>query len=139
MTLRSVKVIFSLSEKLWTEKYPLSRFNHLATTYASIIPSTNGISKFTYTLKGVAWSLNENESPMGSRRRINENLSIIFFLCHARASLSKILKGYSIPSSLFLFTMGFFWAWHDRYGKGLTSSSPNFLYPNLVGDMHEEK
>jgi hypothetical protein len=43
MTLRSEKVIFSLSKKLWTEKYPLSRFNHLSTTYASINPSNNGI------------------------------------------------------------------------------------------------
>jgi hypothetical protein len=35
-TLRSAKVIFSLFEKLWTEKYPSSRFNHLSTTFASI-------------------------------------------------------------------------------------------------------
>ena len=38
MTLRSAKVIFSLLEKLWTEKYPLRRFNHLSTTPTSISP-----------------------------------------------------------------------------------------------------
>jgi hypothetical protein len=36
MTLRSAKVIVSLFEKLWIEKYPSSRFNHLSTTSASI-------------------------------------------------------------------------------------------------------
>jgi hypothetical protein len=70
MTLRSEKVIFSLSKKLWTEKYPSRRFNHLSTTSASISPSNNGISKFTCTLKGVAWPLDEDASPVGSRRRI---------------------------------------------------------------------
>ena len=42
-TLKSAKVIFSLSEKLWTEKYPYTIFNHLSTTFASISPSNNGI------------------------------------------------------------------------------------------------
>jgi hypothetical protein len=68
--LRSEKVIFSLSEKLWNKKYPSSRFNHLSTTSAYISLSNNGISKFTCTLKGVAWPLVEDDSPMGSFPRI---------------------------------------------------------------------
>jgi len=36
MALRSANIIFSLSEKLWTEKYPSRRFNHLFTASASI-------------------------------------------------------------------------------------------------------
>jgi hypothetical protein len=63
---RSAKVIFSLSEKLWTKKYPSSRFNHLPKTSASISPSNNGISKFTSTLKGVAWMIDEDVLPMGN-------------------------------------------------------------------------
>jgi hypothetical protein len=67
MTLRSAKVIFSLSVKLWIEKYPSSKFNHLSITSASISSSNNGISKFTCTLKGVAWPLDEDASHVGSR------------------------------------------------------------------------
>jgi hypothetical protein len=66
MALGSGKIIFSLSEKLLTENYPLRRFIHLSTTYASINPSNNGISKFTFTLKGVTWLLDEDESPVES-------------------------------------------------------------------------
>jgi hypothetical protein len=66
MTLRSKKVIFSLLKKLWIEKYPSSRFNHLSTTSASISPSNNGVSKFTWILKGVAWSIDEDASLMGN-------------------------------------------------------------------------
>jgi hypothetical protein len=78
-------VIFSLSEKLWTEKYPSRRFKHLSTTFASIGPSNDGISKLTYSLKGVAWPLDEDASHVRSRRRIMK-LSIILFLCRARDS-----------------------------------------------------
>jgi hypothetical protein len=66
MTFRSAKLIFSLSEKLWTENYPSGRFNHLSTSSASISPSNNGISKFICTLKGVAWPLYEDVSLVGS-------------------------------------------------------------------------
>jgi hypothetical protein len=137
--LRSEKVIFSLSEKLWTEKYPSSRFNHLSTTSASISPSNNGISKFTCALKGVAWFLDEDVSHVGSHRRICVNFSIIPFLCRTRDSSSNILKGSLAPSSFFSSPMGCCWARHDRSYKGSTGSSPNFLYPDLVGDMHEEQ
>jgi len=99
MTLRSEKVIFSLSKKLWTKKYPSSRFNHLSTTSASISPSNNGISKFHYTLKGVAWPPDEDASPVGNRRKIYAKLSIILFLCHVRASSSNILIRSLAPSS----------------------------------------
>jgi hypothetical protein len=139
MALRSEKVIFSLSEKLWIEKYPSSRFNHLSTTFTSISPSNNGISKFTCTLKGVAWLLDEDASPVGSHRRIYENFSIISFLCHARDSSSNISKGSPAPSYFFSSPMGFFGAQHDRSCKGSTGSSPNFLYPDFVRDMHKEK
>jgi hypothetical protein len=139
MTLRSAKVIFSLLEKLWTEKYPSSRFNHLSTTSTSISSSNNGISKFTCTLKGVAWPLDEDASPVGSRRRIYAKLSIILFLCRVRASSSNILIGYPSPSSFFSSAMGCFRARHDQYCNGSIDSSPNLLYPDLVRDMHEEK
>jgi hypothetical protein len=132
-------VIFSLSEKLWTEKYPSSRFNHLSTTSASINPSNNGISKFSYTLKGVAWLLDEDASLVGSRRSICGKFSIISFLCRARASSSNILIGYPAPSSFFASPMGCCQARRDRSGNGLISSSPNFLYLDLVGDMHKQK
>jgi hypothetical protein len=52
MTLSSINVIISLLEKLWIEKYPSSRFEHLSTTFASILPSNIGISKLICTLKG---------------------------------------------------------------------------------------
>jgi hypothetical protein len=97
-------MIFSLSKKLWTEKYPL--FNHLSTKSASISPSNNGISKFTYTLKGVAWTLDEDASPMGNRRRICMKFSVISFLCCVRASSSNILIGSPAPSSFFSSPMG---------------------------------
>jgi hypothetical protein len=139
MTLRSAKVIFSLSEKSWTEKYPLSRFNHLSTTSASINPLNDEISKFTYTLKGVTWLPDEDSSPVGIYQRIWVNLSIILFLCRARDSSSNILIGYPTPSYLFSSPMGCFRARHDRSGNGSMGSNPNFLYPNLAGDMHEEK
>jgi hypothetical protein len=66
-------------------------------------------------------------------------LSIISFLCQVRASSSNILIGYFAPSSLFSSPIGFFQAWHGRYGNGPMGSSPNLLYLNLVGDMDEEK
>jgi hypothetical protein len=132
-------VIVSLSEKLWTEKYPSSIFNYLSTTYASISPSNNGISKFTCTLKGVSWPLDEDASPMGNRRRICVKLSIISFLCHVRDSSSNILIGSPAPSYLFFSPMGCCRARRSRSSNGSIGSSPNFLYPDLVGDMHEEK
>jgi hypothetical protein len=129
MTLRSAKVIFSLSEKLWTKKYPLRRFNHLSTTSASISPSNNGISKFTCTLKGVAWPLDEDASPVGNRQRICAKLSIILFLCRARASSSNILKGSPAPSSFFSSPMGCCWARHNRSCKGIDWFESQLLVP----------
>jgi hypothetical protein len=35
VTLRSTNAIFSLSKKLWIEKYHSRRFNHFSTLYAS--------------------------------------------------------------------------------------------------------
>lgn len=137
--MRSEKVIFSLSKKLWTKKYPSSIFNHLSTEFASISPSNNGISKFTCTLKGVAWPLDEDASPMGNHRRVCTKLSIILFLCCVMDSSRNILIGAPAPSYCFSSPMGFCQALCDRSGNGSIGSSPNFLYPDLVGDMHEEK
>ena len=67
MTLRSAKVIFSLFEKLWTKKYPSSRFNHLSITSASIWPSNIGITKLICTLKGAIPLFEEDALPVGSR------------------------------------------------------------------------
>ena len=132
-------MIFSVSKKLWTEKYPLSRFNHLSTKSTSISPSNNGISKFTYTLKEVPWPPNEDASPVGTHRRICAKLSIISFIFHARDSLSNILIGSPAPSSLFSSPMGFCRARRDRYCNGSIGLIPNFFYPYLLGDMHGQK
>jgi hypothetical protein len=132
-------MIFSLSKNLWTEKYPLRKFNHLSTTSASISPSNNGISIFTCILKGVAWSLDEDASPLSSRQRICTKLSIILFLCRARASSSNILIGSPAPSYLFLSIIGCCRDRRDQSCNGSIGSSPNFLHPDLVEDMHEEK
>jgi hypothetical protein len=139
MTLRSEKVIFSRPKKLWTEKYHSSRFNHLSTTSASISPSNNGISKFTCTLKGVSWLPDEDGSLMGNCRRIYAKLSIISFLCRARDSLSNILIRSPDLSYFFSSPMGCYRTQCSRSGNVLIGSSPKFLYPDLVGDMHEEK
>jgi hypothetical protein len=48
------------------KKYPSRRFNHLSTKSSFISPSNNGISKFPYTLKEVAWILYEDASPVGN-------------------------------------------------------------------------
>jgi hypothetical protein len=66
------------------------------------------ISIFTYTLKGIAWLLGEDASPVRSHRRICAKLSIILFLFHARDSSSNILIGYPALSYLFSSPMGFF-------------------------------
>jgi hypothetical protein len=127
------------SEKLWTKKYPSSRFNHLSTTSASISPSNNGISKFTCTLKGVAWPLDEDASPVGSHRRICAKFSIISFLCRVRDSSSNILIGSPAPSYFFSSPWVFVGLGMTDLANDLIGSSPNFLYPDLVGDMHKEK
>jgi hypothetical protein len=111
-------VIFSLLGKLWTKKYPSSRFNHLSTTSASINPSNNGISKFTCTLKGVSWPLDEDASPVGSRRRIYVKLSIISFLYRTRDSLRNILIGSSAPPYFFSPPMGYCRARCNKSGNG---------------------
>jgi hypothetical protein len=140
--LKEHKGNFSLSKKLWTKKYPSRRFNHLSTTSTSIWPSNKGISKLTCTLKGEAppkWLIDEDVFLVGIHQRICAKLSIISFLCHTRASLRNSVKGSPAPSSLFSSSMGGF---HDRWGrsyKGSTTSSPNFLYPNLIGYIHMEK
>ena len=135
-TLRSAKLIFSLFEKLWTEKYPSSKFNHLYISYSSIWPSNIGISKFIYTLKGAAPPFEEDASPFGSRRRICMKLSIISFLCCMRAFSINSLKGSSVPSYLFFPTMGGHLGMREIISSRETSSRPNSFYSDLIRDMH---
>jgi hypothetical protein len=135
-TLRSAKVIFYLFKKLWTEKYPSSRFNHLYTTYASIRYSNIGISKFICTLKGVVCPFEEDESAVGSCQRICTKLSIISFLCCMRDSSINIFKGSHLPSSFFSPTMRGRLGVREILSSRETSSRPMSLYSNLVGEMH---
>jgi hypothetical protein len=99
--LRSVKVIFSLLKKLWIEKTPFQKIQPFIYKIFIYQSSNNGIYKFDYTLKGVAWIPYEDASPVGNRRRICINFSIISFLFYARASLRNILKGPPASSSFF--------------------------------------
>jgi hypothetical protein len=81
-------------------------FNHVSTTSASIWSSNKGISKFTCALKGAMWPFDEDVLHVGSGRRIYAKLSIIPFICRAKASSRNNLKGSHAPSSLFSSTMG---------------------------------
>jgi len=135
-SLRSAKVIFSLFEKLWTEKYPSSRFNYFSTTSPSIWPSNIGISKFICTLKRAVPLLEEDASPVGSCRRICEKLSIILFLYCMRSSSINRLKGSPILSSFFSPSMRDRLGVREIFSSRETSSRPKSLYSDLVGDMH---
>jgi hypothetical protein len=136
MTLRSAEVIFSLFKKLWTKKYPSSRFNHLSTPSVFILPSNTGISKFICTLKGVVPPLEEDASHVSRCRRICAKLSIILFLCCVRASSSNILKGYLVPSSFFSPATRGRSGVRELWSSRETSLRPNSLYSYFVGDMH---
>jgi hypothetical protein len=92
-----------------------------------------------YTLKGATPLLEEDALPVGNHRRICIKLSIISFLYHVRDSSRNILNGYPAPLSLFFSSMGDRRVWQGRSCKGSIGSSPNCLYPDLVGDMHKEK
>jgi len=135
-------MIFYVLEKLWIEKYPSSKFNHISTTSPSICPSNKGISKLTCTLKGVAppkWLLDDDPSVyVDIHRRIWMKLSKILFLCRARASLSNLLMRSPAPSFVFSSAMGGGLIRRGRSSSSWTSSRPNCLYPNLFGDMHGE-
>jgi hypothetical protein len=73
---------------------------------------------------------------VGSRRRICANISIISFLCCMRDSSSNILKGSPVPSSFFSSSMRARLCVREIFSSRETSSRPNYLYPDLVGDMH---
>jgi hypothetical protein len=65
-------------------------------------------------------------------------LSIISFICRAKASLRNNLKESPTLSTLISSKMR---GHRDRQGhsyKGSTTSSPNSLFPEFVGDMHRE-
>jgi hypothetical protein len=73
---------------------------------------------------------------VGIRRRICMKLSIISFLCCGRASSINSLKGSLVPSSLFSPAMRGCLGMRDLFSSRETSSRPNSLYSDLVGDMH---
>ena len=82
------------------------------------------------------WNIEEDASPVGSRRRICAKLSIISFLCCVRASSINSLKGSPVPSSFFSPAMGGRLGVRELLSSRETSSRPNSLYSDLVGDMH---
>ena len=136
MGLRRKNIIFSLFEKLWTEKYSSTRFNHLSATSVSIRPSNMGISMLIYTLKGAAPMFEEYASFDGNHQRISAKLSIIPFLLFSGTSSSNIFKGHLVLSSFISPTMrGLSGVW-DIFSSREASSTPNSLYPDLVGDTH---
>jgi hypothetical protein len=136
MALRRTNVIFSLSEKLWTKKYSSIKFNHLSTTSASIWPSNIEISKFIFTLKRLAPSIEMDVSLVGSHRRICAKSSIISFLCSSRDSSRNILKGYFVPSSLFFPSMEGFLGMREQFSSRETNSRLKSLYLYRVGEMY---
>jgi hypothetical protein len=87
-------------------------------------------------LEGVVPPFEEDVSHVGSRRRICAKLSIISFLCCVRDSSSNILKGSHVPSSFFSPAMRGLLGMREIFSSRETSSRPNSLYPDLVGDMH---
>ena len=110
-------------------------------TFASKWPSNMRMSKLTCTLKGVAppeWLLDEDVLHVGSCWRIWEKLSIIAFLCHLGDFSSNILKGSLAPSSFLSFSIRGHQGLQGWSFKGSTGSSPNSLYPDLVGEMQRK-
>lgn len=141
MALKSENVIFSWLEKSWTKKYHSNRFNHLSMASASMRPSNMGISKLSYTLKGVVpaeWLLDEDALPVDSHWIIWAKLSIIASLYHSRASLSNILKG--SPALLHVDFFHVPWMAEKLYGTIAFLSTPSrtggcsreFSFRNLV-------
>ena len=130
----------SMSEKLWTEKYPSRTFNQLSRASASILPSNKGISKLTCTLKGgasrkqllIEYALDAARI----RRNIWVKLSIISFLYRSRPSSSNELIGYPAPLSLFSSAMGGHLGWWEWSSE--TSPRPKSLYLDLVEDMRRD-
>jgi hypothetical protein len=137
--LKPVRVQNLRAQRVHTNVVGRPIFIYVSSFFIPFHLEDHGISSFTYTLKGIAWLPDEDASPVRSRQRICKNLSIISFLCHVGDSSSNILIGYPALSSLFSSSMGFFWVRHDRFGNCLIGLCPNFLYPDLVGDMHEQK
>jgi hypothetical protein len=121
------------------KKYHSSIFNHLSTTSAAIRPSNIGILNLICTLKGAMPPLEEDVLSVGSHRRIYAKLSIISFFFCARDSSNNNLKGHAIPSYLFSPSMEGILGMREIVSSIETSSRPNSLYLDLVGDMHEER
>jgi hypothetical protein len=96
------------------------------------------MSKFICTLKGAVPPLEDDASPIGSRRRICVKLSIISFLCYVRDSSINSLKGCHVPSYLFYPTMRGHLGVRELFSSREISPRPNSLYSDLVGDMHQD-
>jgi hypothetical protein len=65
--LEECKSNFFPIRKIMDRKIPFEHIQPFIYNIPSISPSNNGISKFTCTFKGVAWLLDEDASPVGSR------------------------------------------------------------------------
>jgi hypothetical protein len=64
------------------------------------------------------------------------NNAIISSLCHVRACSSNRLIGSSAPSFLFSSAIEGFLGVRERFSSRETSSRPNLIYSDLIGDMH---
>jgi hypothetical protein len=85
---------------------------------------------------GVAPSLEEDASSVGRCQRICAKLSIISFLCCMKASSINNLKGSLVLSSFFSSTMRGHLGVRELLSSRETSSRPNSLYSDLIGDIH---
>ena len=107
-----------------------------------LYPSNKGILKLTCTLKGEVpqkWPLNE-DAPVAINRNLRmwKKFSIISSLCRVRACSSNRLIGSSSSSILFSSAIEGFLGVRERLSSRETSSRPNLLYSDLVGDMHRK-
>ena len=72
------------------------------------------------------------------RRSIWKKLSIIVFLYCMRDSSRNDLIEYLTLSSPFYLAMGGCLGWREWYSPSDTISRPNYLYPDLVVNIHRE-
>jgi hypothetical protein len=87
-------------------------------------------------LEGGSASTRKDVSHVVSHRRICTKLSIIAFLCCVRDYSRIILKGSHVSSYFFSPTMRVRLGMREIWSSRETSSRPNSLYSELIGDMH---
>jgi hypothetical protein len=99
-----------------------------------------GISKLTCTLKGEVppkWSLDEDASVVIDRHLKDVGKILHHFIPLSRESLLKQQINRIFCSIIFIFFHHGGFLGHAReFSSRETSSRPNFLYSDLVGDMH---